>query len=141
MQPKIILCDCDGVLTDGTLNIDHTGTKMFKSFHTRDVRAIRELIANGYEFYIVTADDWEGTEAFAEKVGAGFIYARDKGAVEFKESFIMVGDDVWDIQLMHKATMCYCPNDAVNIVKSHCKALNTNAGKGVIAELAEILLK
>ena len=69
---NIIITDADGVLTDGTLTIDHKGEKVFKKFHTRDVRAIRELVANGFEIYILSADEWEGTRHFAEKVGAVF---------------------------------------------------------------------
>ena len=139
---KIILCDCDGVLTDGKLNIDHTGTKMFKSFNTKDIRAIRELIANGWEFYIITADDWTGTEAFAEKVGAGFIYLRDKIKLpDFlkDKKFIAVGDDCWDISIMKLSAISYCPKDAIQF-DFNVNRLTTNGGCGVIAELLTHLL-
>lgn len=140
-HPKIIVCDCDGVLTDGKLNIDHTGTKMFKSFHTKDVRAIREFIANGYEFYIVSADDW-GAKAFAEKVGAVFIELRDKKEyrhvlnISDQSGVIVIGDDAWDIPMM-LGEFCYKPKGSTI---SPGKELNTPGGHGVIAELANILL-
>lgn len=137
-HPKIIVCDCDGVLTDGKLNIDHTGTKMFKSFHTKDVRAIREFIANGYEFYIVSADDW-GAKTFAEKVGAVFIELRDKSKVRdyIPGPFICVGDDVWDIAMMKLAQRAYRPADSK---LTGWAPMITAGGHGVIAELANILL-
>lgn len=137
-HPKIIVCDCDGVLTDGKLNIDHNGTKMFKSFHTKDVRAIREFIANGYEFYIVSADDW-GAKGFAEKVGAVFIELRDKSKIlEFiKDPFICIGDDVWDVSMMKHSAKAYKPQDS-NIDAG--KRMQTPGGHGVIAELANLLL-
>src|ERR1017187_3283609 len=91
IESKVILIDMDGVLTDGKINIDHTGTKMFKSFCTRDVRSIRELISMGYEVYIVSADDWSGGKAFASKVGAEFIYKREKSG--FTKPYLAVGDD------------------------------------------------
>ncbi|HRI24365.1 MAG TPA: hypothetical protein PLZ45_06790 [Ferruginibacter sp.] len=139
-NPKIIVCDCDGVLTDGRLNIDHTGTKMFKSFHTKDVRAIREFIANGYEFYIVSCDDY-GAKAFAEKVGAVFIELRDKSKVRdyVPGPFICIGDDAWDLPMMDRATIAFRPKDADSSVV-HYRPFTVNGGHGVVAELATILL-
>jgi len=140
---KQVLIDCDGVLTDGTLTIDHHGEKMFKRFHTRDVRAIRELVYNGYEVVIVTADDWRGIYFFADKVGAIVHITRDKGELPY-ENYIAIGDDVWDLPMLRKARIAYAPVDA-NPVLFACKQtmvrqLSTKGGHGVVAEVVGILL-
>ena len=141
--PQIVVIDCDGVLTDGKLTINSTGTKLLKQFHTRDVRAIRELVSTGHEVYIVTADDWEGTKHFADKVGAQYVYMRDKSKVPEmlgNRPYICVGDDAWDIPMITAAKVSYCPANADTLVKTFCHGvLDTKGGEGVIAELLHVL--
>ena len=141
-MPKTILIDCDGVLTDGRLTIDHRGEKPFKQFHTRDVRAIRELIYNGYEVVIVSADDWPGIHHFANKVGADVYISRDKSQLPYGD-YIAVGDDAWDIKMLKNARFAYCPADADVMVCAldDIHILDTVGGNGVIAEVARKLLK
>lgn len=143
MNRKVLLIDCDGVLTDGRLTIDHTGEKQFKQFHTRDVRAIRELVYNGWEVYICSVDDWEGIHHFAGKVGAEVITTRDKSSLisQFPE-YVAVGDDAWDFSLLFQAAEAYTPYDAdprlfdiEGVVR-----LDTKGGEGVMAELVRRLI-
>lgn len=136
-----ILIDCDGVLTDGKQYIDHTGSKMFLAFHSRDVRALRELVAHGYHVVIVTANDSESIKTFADKVGVDYCYTREKGKVPFTD-FIAIGDDAWDVSMLQLAAKAYCPADADDSVKWLCgvNVLDTNGGSGVIAELARNIL-
>ena len=141
-MPNVILIDCDGVLTDGRLTIDHRGEKFFKQFHTRDVRAIRELIYNGYEVVIVSCDDWMGIHHFAAKVGADVHISRSKVELPYR-NYIAIGDDAWDIQMLKGAEIAYCPVDADVLVcgLSGVHILDTKGGQGVIAEMARKLLK
>jgi 3-deoxy-D-manno-octulosonate 8-phosphate phosphatase KdsC-like HAD superfamily phosphatase len=141
MSSGTVLVDCDGVLTDGHLTIDRKGEKMFKRFHTRDVRAIRELIFNGYEVVITTADDWEGVFHFADKVGAEVFYCKDKCLIPYTD-FIAVGDDAWDIPILKRAKESFCPVDADPFVLSlpGINVLETKGGNGVIAELVRKIL-
>lgn len=135
MNRKVILIDCDGVLTDGRLHIDHTGEKMFKAFHTRDVRAIRELIFLGYEVVIVTADDWPGIHHFAKKVGAIVEITRDKGMLAYHD-YIAIGDDAWDVPMLKKASRAYAPADAdpsVFVAVPRLLKLDIRGGEGCVA--------
>lgn len=140
IEGKTIVMDCDGVLTDGTLVIDHAGEKLFKKFHTRDVRAIRELVYRGHPVVIVSADDWAGTSKFAEKVGAEFLALRDKSQVPYA-GYIAVGDDSWDVGMLMKAAMAFAPSDADASVLGlpWVTTLPIEGGKGVIAALVRQL--
>lgn len=141
MDTKLVLIDCDGVLTDGRLHIDHTGEKHFKSFHTRDVRAIRELIYHGYEVVIVSADDWVGIDHFANKVGAEVRISRDK--LDFIDRrYHAIGDDVWDCGMLRAAVRAFCPADADVSVQRipGIKILSAKAGQGCIAEMIRELI-
>jgi YrbI family 3-deoxy-D-manno-octulosonate 8-phosphate phosphatase len=139
---KTIIIDCDGVLTDGRLTIDHTGKKMFKSFHTRDVRAIRELVFNGFEVIIVSADEWEGIHHFANKVGAEVIFSRQKGKLPY-DNYIAIGDDAWDVPMLEKAKMAFCPSDADRSVQKlpGVQVVQVKGGCGVIAAILEEVLE
>ena len=138
---KTILIDCDGVLTDGKMYIDHNGEKMFKAFHSRDVRAIRELISYGYQVVIVTADDWPGSKFFASRTGAEILVTRDKSKIKF-DKYIAVGDDAWDVPMLKNAEHAFAPANADVSVKQLCNVqlLYSNGGDGVIAELIHLLL-
>jgi 3-deoxy-D-manno-octulosonate 8-phosphate phosphatase (KDO 8-P phosphatase) len=135
-----IFIDIDGTLTDGKMYIDHTGEKMFKAFHSRDVRAIRELIANGHEVTLVSADSHHSGIHFADKVGAEFKCVRDKSSLPPAD--VAIGDDAWDVSMLKAAKRAFCPNDADPSVRSlFCvEVLKTNGGQGVIAELIRHIL-
>jgi 3-deoxy-D-manno-octulosonate 8-phosphate phosphatase (KDO 8-P phosphatase) len=137
---KRIYIDVDGVLTDGKLTIDHKGEKLFKSFHTRDVRAIRELVSvHGCEVCLVTADTWPGIASFAEKTGADVQFCRDKRDVTVQGGWA-VGDDAWDAKMLANADRAFCPADADASVKQieGIHVLETKGGQGVVAELLRI---
>ena len=135
-----VVLDFDGCLTSGKLTIDSTGKELFKEVHSRDSRAIRELCAKGYNVVIMTASSSAIIKAYANKVGAELIVTRDKSLHVF-ENYAAVGDDSWDIPLLEKATLKFCPNDAYYKVKMipGIKILQTKGGDGVVAEIIDYL--
>lgn len=135
-----VYIDVDGTLTDGKMYIDHTGEKMFKAFCSRDVRAIRELIANGCDVTLVSADSHHSAVHFANKVGADFRCLRDKS--KLPPADIAIGDDAWDTAMLKAAKRAFCPNDADPAVRSlMCvEVLKTNGGQGVIAEMIKTII-
>jgi 3-deoxy-D-manno-octulosonate 8-phosphate phosphatase (KDO 8-P phosphatase) len=141
--PKVIVCDCDGVLTDGKLNIGHDGEKVFKSFHSKDVRAIREIIANGFRFVIATADDGKINASFANKVGAEIVAIRNKAGIceAIKtRNFWAIGDDTWDLPMLKLAPRNFCPSNADPVILSYPGIRKLGpGGSGVIADLVTIM--
>lgn len=143
MNINKIYIDFDGVLTNGKLTITSDGSQLFKEVHSRDIRAIRELIARGYEVTIISASSSPIIRAYANKVGAKLIVRRDKQNIDLLacEDFIFIGDDAWDIPLLKKAKQAYCPADAYYRVMQipGIQILKAKGGEGVIAELLDIL--
>jgi len=141
---KTLVLDVDGVLTDGKLYMGAGGEKMFKAFHTRHVRAIREFIARGFEVVLITADAWPGIKCFAEKVGAELIVERNKSTIVagINGPFMMVGDDVWDASLMKLAEYLFAPRNCDQALKmlDGIEILDINGGDGVVAELLNRLI-
>lgn len=141
MNPiSTVIIDFDGCLTTGKLTIDSTGKELFKEVHSRDSRAIRELCAKGYHVVIMTASSSPIIKAYAQKVGAELIVTRDKSDHSFTD-YAAIGDDSWDIPLLEKAALKFCPADAFYNVKQipGIKILKTKGGEGVIAELIDYL--
>lgn len=132
---KTIVCDCDGVLTNGKVYYDAKGGRT-KGFHSRDIRAIRQLISHGFRFVILTQSSWPGIDDFAKRTGAEVIMDREK-KTDGLEPFIAIGDDTSDIEMLSKAVLAYCPVDADAEVIAMCrvKILMAKGGEAVIAEL------
>ena len=139
-----VFIDCDGVLTDGKLYMSADGSKMFKAFHTRDVRAIREFVARGFEVVIVTADEWPGIQHFAAKVGAELCVMRDKAhlAPMFTGQYIAIGDDAWDAPMLKGAALAFAPLGAhVSITTiPGINVVDCRSGEGVVSAVLDSLL-
>lgn len=136
-----VLIDQDGVLTNNIVYYDAKGNRL-KGFHSRDIRAIRQLVSHGYDVHILTQSSWPGINDFAKRTGAEIIIDREKNIDQFK-SFIAIGDDVPDIGMLRKAKIAFCPADADDEVKGlrNIRTLSTKGGEGVIAEMVRELSK
>jgi 3-deoxy-D-manno-octulosonate 8-phosphate phosphatase KdsC-like HAD superfamily phosphatase len=139
-----LLIDCDGVLTDGKVNISQDGKKLFKSFNSLDIAPTRELIARGIRVIIVTADDSGFAKEWAKKVGAELIVLRNKADIDTSDFgiFAACGNDVWDLPMLNKAHKIFCPADAHANVKSMWSiiVLKLKGGEGVMTEIFKYVI-
>lgn len=144
-----VVLDCDGVLTDGKQYIGPDGDKMFKAFHSRDIKAIRYLVNQGIPVTVVSADDWPGAVAWCQRAGADYVNARDKLAAvtriasDSTGEVVAVGDDAWDLPVLSAVGFPFCPADAEHCVQSldGMHVLPVEGGKGVVAALVNTLMK
>lgn len=138
---KTVLIDQDGVLTNNLVYYDGRGHRI-KGFHSRDIRAIRQLVAHGYDVHILTQSSWPGVKDFAHRTGAEVIIDREKKVDQFSD-FIAIGDDTADLAMLKKAVQAYCPLDADPEVKglANMIILSAKGGEGVMAELVRALSK
>lgn len=140
-----LLIDCDGVLTDGKVNISQDGKKLFKSFNSLDIAPTRELIARGIRVIIITADDSGFAKEWAKKVGAELMVLRNKGEIDTEDFgiFAVCGNDVWDIPMFELANYKFCPADAHKNVKSvkDIEILILKGGEGVMTEIYDHVIR
>lgn len=134
-----IVCDIDGVLTDGKIWVNHQG-EIIKSFNNKDIGAVKELISMGFQITFVTASSWPGADHYLRRSGAEMIVLRNKESIPFKYD-IAVGDSAWDIPMFDKARFCFCPSDASSEVQKldGMHILKCKGGEGVMLELVRIL--
>ncbi|MFT3704647.1 MAG: hypothetical protein QM802_19940 [Agriterribacter sp.] len=149
-SPKTIVIDCDGVLTNGKVRYTVEGTRS-KEFHSRDIPAIKRLIAAGFTIWIVSKSSWYGLKHFVKRTGANYVLGvKDKAEwarrVLQGEPFIAVCDDYDDLELCKMADSVLVPADASNLLtdalsRNDWKMLCNNVGGSGVVEAIERVLK
>ena len=150
---KLVILDVDGVLTDGSLYFDNSGSE-YKAFNSKDGHGIRLMLDNEIEVAIITGRTSELLKHRAEnlKINPNLIYQgyRDKlpafadlmSKTGFnKNQIAYVGDDVIDLPIMSQVGFSIAVNDANWFVKEHSDwVTNLNGGKGAVREASEFIL-
>jgi 3-deoxy-D-manno-octulosonate 8-phosphate phosphatase (KDO 8-P phosphatase) len=138
--PPIIFWDIDGTLTDGFYN-NGPNEEIFKSFHTYDGIALKELNALGIINCFVSASKSNqiitsrakllGAEYLTDvedKVEACKNFAKNLG-YNIRECYF-VGNDVNDLEVMDVVGRCFCPTDAAVPVKKIAEILPKSSQEG-----------
>lgn len=149
---KLLLTDCDGVLTDGGVYYGENGEVM-KRFNIRDgmgVERLRNLA--GIETGVVTGEFSPSLVKRAEKLGIAELHlgAKDKETVVrgildrlrlSPHEMLYIGDDINDLPAFAIAGLSACPGDAEEAVKAEVDLiLSKHGGHGAFRELAELIL-
>jgi YrbI family 3-deoxy-D-manno-octulosonate 8-phosphate phosphatase len=149
---KLLLTDCDGVLTDGGVYYGKNGEEL-KKFNIRDGMGVERLrkFAN-VETGIITGELSPSVTKRAEKLKITELHlgAKDKPAVLKEilnklglrpEEVAYIGDDSNDLEVMKLVGLSACPGDAISFVKEIsvivCKS---KGGRGCFREVAEMII-
>lgn len=147
-----ILCDVDGVLTDGRIIYDSAGHET-KQFHVKDGLAIKAWMRSGYHFAILTARKSIVVERRADELGIQHVVqgfenkwpAARRIVSDLNCSFEQVcyiGDDLPDLPVMRKAALAVTPADGAQDVRNTAHwILQNEGGKAAVRELIERLLR
>lgn len=149
---KLIVCDCDGVLTDGGLWYGPQG-ELQKRFDVKDGHGLVMARLVGMPAAIITARRSEIVEVRGKELGLVRVLQgkREKGpALEELCAELNVtpaqcaymGDDTNDLWPMSLAGLPACPADAVPEVRARAFFIAQNGGgRGAVRELVELCLK
>lgn len=149
---KLLLTDCDGVLTDGGVYYGEAGEEL-KKFDIRDGMGAERLrnIAN-VQTGIVTGELSPSVVKRAEKLKITELHlgVKDKPAVFNEiisrlglqaEEVGYLGDDVNDLEVMKLAGVSFCPANAISFVKEAADIVSeSNGGSGCFREIAEMII-
>jgi 3-deoxy-D-manno-octulosonate 8-phosphate phosphatase (KDO 8-P phosphatase) len=149
---KLLLLDCDGVLTDGRITLIEGGDEQ-KSFHTRDGHGLVLLHRAGLQSAVISGRTSSALERRARDLGIQHLRqgTHDK-IVEFREVLkaagvseeetAVVGDDVTDIPLMRRSALACAVADASEDTRAHAHYVTKlPGGFGAVRELCELILK
>ncbi|HEX9424401.1 MAG TPA: HAD family hydrolase [Pyrinomonadaceae bacterium] len=149
---KLLLMDCDGVLTDGRLWLLEHGDE-HKSFNTHDGLGLSLLHRAGLKSGILSGRFSQAVIRRAEELGIEFVRQGDPEKMEaFRQvlrqagvdenEVAFVGDDLTDIPIMQRAELAVAVADAVAETRSVAHYVTqAKGGHGAIREVVEMILK
>src|SRR5687768_711168 len=149
---KLLLMDCDGVLTDGRIWILENGEDQ-KAFHTRDGLSIDLLHRAGLMSGIISGRTSSALERRAQSLGVSYLWqGRDDKRQVFadtlaqaqvtNEEVAFIGDDLTDLPLMVQSGLAISVADAVAEVRARAHYVTkANGGFGAVREAVELILK
>lgn len=148
---KCVVCDVDGVLTDGLLYLDNQGNEL-KTFHVQDGMGLKLLMAAGIEVAIITTARNAVIDHRMKQLGVTHYY---KGQVDKREAYAnllerlslsddvcaYIGDDLPDLPLIQRAGLGVAVANAVQQVKEYADWQTTQqGGRGAVRELCDLIL-
>lgn len=148
---KLLLMDCDGVLTDGRLYYSDSGEAQ-KVFHVRDGQGLVDWHCAGFQSGIITGRNSKILETRANELGITYLKQASKDkAIDLEEvlaaagfqSFeaAFVGDDLVDLAVFEKVGFSIAVNDAVKELKERADHVTSlNGGFGAVREVIDLLL-
>ena len=149
---KLLLMDCDGVLTDGRLYFTENGEAM-KVFHARDGQGLTLWHKAGFKSGIITGRDAHKIiEVRASELGIHYIKARSQDKAKDFEDILQdakvnsdevayIGDDIGDICLMEQVGLPIAVADAVFEVFPYIiYKTEKRGGYGAVREVTDLLL-
>ncbi len=149
---KLLLMDCDGVLTDGRLYYSANGEEL-KVFNVKDGQGIVSWHEAGFQSGIISGRDSLGVKKRATELGMSFVKlgSRDKvkdfydiiNAMSISaEEVAFVGDDVADIDLLKIAGFSIGVADSVQEVLDVVNYITVRKGGcGAVREVTDLLLE
>lgn len=148
---KLLLMDCDGVLTDGRLYFGPTGEEL-KVFHARDGQGIVNWHKAGFHSGIISGRNSPIVAVRAEQLGTEFIRQGRKDKLSALHEILKVtgvspheiafiGDDTPDTEVMRLVGLAVAVGDALDEVKAAAHYVTTQkGGHGAVRELIDLML-
>src|SRR3954452_5915939 len=135
---RLLLMDCDGVLTDGRITLVGNGDEE-KSFHTRDGHGIVLLHRAGLQSGIISGRRSSLVERRARELGMKYVRQGTWNKVQDFEELLseaaiderevaFIGDDVTDVPLMRRSGLAVAVADATPETKESAHYVTRAAG-------------
>ncbi|MGC1181995.1 KdsC family phosphatase [Legionella sp.] len=146
-----LICDMDGVLTDGLLYIDNHFNEL-KTFHIHDGVGLKLLMTAGIEIAVITGSFNPVVDHRMQQLGIKYYYKDqlDKNDMyqQLKkklnledEQFAYIGDDLPDIPIMQQVGLSVAVANAVHQVKEIATwQTERSGGRGAVRELCDLIL-
>jgi 3-deoxy-D-manno-octulosonate 8-phosphate phosphatase (KDO 8-P phosphatase) len=149
---RLLLLDCDGVLTDGRLMLLPDGDEQ-KTFHARDGHGIVLFHRAGLKTGIISGRTSGVVERRAQELGITYLRQNARDKIKVFEELLTemnlaptecayVGDDVVDIPIMQRVELAVAVADATEETRKAAHYVTEhNGGQGAVREVTELILK
>ena len=148
---RLVLMDCDGVLTDGRLYFSSGGEEL-KVFDVQDGQGIVSWVAAGYQIGIISGRSSPIVETRAKELGIQIVRQGIKDKLETAREIwsemglsaaetAFIGDDIPDIDLIMESSLGIAVGNAVDEVKSAADFVSArDGGRGAVREILDALI-
>jgi 3-deoxy-D-manno-octulosonate 8-phosphate phosphatase (KDO 8-P phosphatase) len=148
---KCLICDLDGVLTDGLLYIDNHFNEL-KTFHIHDGVGLKLLMTAGIEVAVITGSRNAVVDHRMQQLGIKHYYKDQLDKQEtFKqlkhtlnledEQFAYIGDDLPDAPIIQQVGLGVAVANAVRQIKEIADwQTELPGGRGAVRELCDLIL-
>jgi 3-deoxy-D-manno-octulosonate 8-phosphate phosphatase (KDO 8-P phosphatase) len=149
---KLVLMDCDGVMTDGRLWLTADGNEQ-KAFDARDGQGISLCHRAGLRTGIISGRQSSAVDRRAQELKMSYVrqFAKDKikaldeilkEAGLSEDECAYIGDDLGDVAVMQRVELAVAVADAVTETKQAAHYVTRlPGGRGAVREVCEIILK
>ncbi|MCF7363350.1 MULTISPECIES: 3-deoxy-manno-octulosonate-8-phosphatase KdsC [Vibrio] len=149
---KLLICDVDGVFSDGLVYMGNDGEEL-KTFHTRDGYGVKSLMNAGIEVAIITGRQSKIVENRMNALGIKLIYQGQDDKVKAYNDICQklaiepqhtgyIGDDLIDWPVMEKVALKVCVADGHPLLAKRANYVTTiNGGRGAVREVCDLILQ
>jgi 3-deoxy-D-manno-octulosonate 8-phosphate phosphatase (KDO 8-P phosphatase) len=148
---KCVICDVDGVMTNGSLYYDNAGNEL-KAFHVHDGVGLKLLMSAGIEVAVITTSVSKLVDLRMRDLGIqhylkgqlnkenAFKALKTKLQLDF-ENFAYIGDDLPDLPIIKQVGFGVAVANAASEVKKHADFQTKNeGGQGAVREVCDLIL-
>lgn len=148
---QCLICDVDGVLTNGTNYLDNFGNEL-KGFNVQDGVGLKLLMAADIDIAVITTSSNAVVDYRMQQLGIQHYY---KGQINKQqafdalkaklglthEAFAYIGDDLPDLPIMRQVGFAATVANAVTAVKEFAAwCAERPGGNGAVRELCDFIL-
>lgn len=149
---KCLVCDVDGVLTDGHLYYNHTGMDHLR-FHVHDGIGIKLLQNMGIHIAIITTSNnkiidnrvgFLGIEHYYKgKINKNIAYQDLTEKLKLNdEQIAYVGDDIPDLPLIQRVGLGVAVANCNDSIREHADWITTkHGGQGAVREVCDLIMQ
>ncbi|WP_115720024.1 3-deoxy-manno-octulosonate-8-phosphatase KdsC [Gallaecimonas mangrovi] len=151
-QVKLLICDVDGVFSDGRIYLGNNGEEL-KAFHTRDGFGVKALLQAGIDVAVITGRNSRIVENRFNALGVPHIYqGQENKRLAFDallgklglnpENVAYIGDDIPDLALIEHVGLGVAVADAHPLVTQAARYTTClPGGYGAVRELCDLILQ
>ncbi|VFP78976.1 3-deoxy-D-manno-octulosonate 8-phosphate phosphatase KdsC [Candidatus Erwinia haradaeae] len=148
---KLLICDSDGVMSDGMIYHTNNGN-IIQRFNVKDGYGIRCLLKFAIEVGIITGNQSQMLKDRCSTLGISYIYQGQSNKIKpfhdilsklnlSEDQIAYIGDDLIDLPILLKVGLSIAVADAHPMVLPHVDYITKmNGGNGAIREIADLIL-
>ena len=147
-----LMFDVDGVMTDGKVYFFSDGTPI-RNLNNKDSYALQLAVKKGYNIVVITGGSSEIIKEAFHRLGIQHVFLKQSDKLTRYKDFIAehnledkevlyMGDDLPDYEVMQRAGIAACPNDAATEIKElSVYVSDKKGGEGCVRDVVEQVMR